>query len=468
MAATLPIGDTIAAIATARGRGAIGIVKISGPRALGILQKLFKPSGKKPGHADGGDRARCLRHGWVYHPVSGERIDEVLAVWMPGPRSYTGENVVEINGHGGGHVLAALLEAVLWAGARLAEPGEFTRRALLNGRIDLSQAEAVADLIDARSQKAMRMAGRRLDGELGRQVEALRQAVIDVMANIEAEIDFGEQLENEADLAELGRSIRHRMIPRLEGWLSQYDAAKGYVEGVKVAVVGRPNVGKSSLINRIVKFERVIVTDVPGTTRDLVEVSVTLFGMPVTFTDTAGLHESQDPVERLGIQRTCGYLDECDLVVFMLDAAAGVGADDFSIGEMLEQRKVLLVLNKMDLMVEKGAPKLPDEWLRWPRIAISARYDEDLGELERLLGRELQDEENDSGEDIVPNLRQKGLMEKCQERLKAAAERLERDKAGELGSIELAEAVGHLDRLLGRWEDPDVMDQVFKRFCIGK
>jgi len=468
LATGFPIGDTIAAIATARGRGAIGIVKVSGPDALRILHRLFKPSGGGGSAAAGVNEARRLCHGWIRHPDSGERIDEVLAVWMPGPRSYTGEDVVEIHGHGGGQALTALLEAVLSAGARLAEAGEFTRRALLNGRIDLTQAEAVADLIDARSQRALRIAGRRLEGELGRQVEAMRQELLDVRARIEAEIDFAEQLEEESDLQALGVLIREQMAPRLGRWIAHYDAARGYLEGFKVAVVGRPNVGKSSLINRLAKKERVIVTEIPGTTRDLVEVSVNLGGMPLTFTDTAGLHESRDPVERIGIQRTQRYLDECELVVFMVDAAAGIGAQDLCIGEFLQQRKVLVVFNKMDLVAPGKRPEPPESWARWPVAAISARCDENLDELETLLVQAFEKGEESADDDIVPNLRQRELLSGCLERLNAAAERLEAGGGGELASIELAEAVGCLDQILGRREGSDVMDQVFRRFCIGK
>jgi tRNA modification GTPase len=468
VAALVNIGDTIAAIATARGRGAIGIVKISGPDAASILHRIFEPGAWKGGTADGVSKARRLRHGWIRHPVTGERIDEVLASWMPGPHSYSGEDVAEINGHGGGQALTALLEAVISAGARLAEPGEFTRRALLNGRIDLTQAEAVADLIDARSQKALKLAGRRLDGELRRQVEALRQEVLDVRSRIEAEIDFGDQVEVESDLQGLAALIREQMVSRIERWIAQCDAAKGYVDGVRLAVVGRPNVGKSSLINRITKKEKVIVTEIPGTTRDLVEVSVSLGGMPITITDTAGLHESQDPVERIGIQRTERYLDECEMVVFMVDAAAGISSEDLRIGEMLSDRKVVVVQNKMDLLRTGIPPKVPEGWSGWPAVAISAKHDENLSELEDILVREIEAEDVDPGGDVVPNMRQQGLLCSCLERLNAAAERLGEDKAGELGSIELGEGIGYLDQILGRCEGADVMDQIFQRFCIGK
>lgn len=468
MAAIVSIGDTIAAIATAPGRGAIGIVKVSGPGALGILRRLFKPSAGNAVGDDGANHARRLCHGWICLPDSGEPIDEVLAAWMPGPRSYTGEDVVEINGHGGGQALAALLEATLAAGARLAEPGEFTRRALLNGRIDLTQAEAVADLIDARSQRAMRLAGRRLDGELGRQVEALRRAVLETRARIEAEIDFGDQLEGESDLEALGAWIGARLTPRLERWIGGYDAARGYLEGLKVAVIGRPNVGKSSLINRLAKKERVIVTDIPGTTRDVVEVAVSLGGMPVTFADTAGLHESPDPVERIGIQRTEGYLNECEMVLFVVDAAAGIQAQDHRLAEVLRQRNVLVVFNKMDLVVPRRPPERPDSWTRWPSVAISARFDETLDELEGVLAKALRKGDCDPGGDIVPNLRQRELLVECLQRLRLAASRLEKDRASELASIELDEAVKALDQVLGRWAGSDVMEQIFQRFCIGK
>jgi tRNA modification GTPase len=462
------MGDTIAAIATARGRGAIGIVKISGPEAFAILHRLFRPSAAS-GSAQGpaGDKRR-LRHGWIRDPHTGELLDEVLAVRMPGPSSYTGEDVAEINGHGGGQVLATLLEAVLAAGARLAEPGEFTRRALLNGRIDLSQAEAVADLIAARSRRALQIARCSLEGELGRQVADLRQDVLDVLAGIEAEIDFADQLETESDSRSAGARIRERIVPRVSRWIAHYEAVKGYLEGVTVAVIGRPNVGKSSIINRLVKKERVIVTDVPGTTRDLVEVGVILGGMPVTFTDTAGLHESQDPVEIIGIQRTRLYLDQCQLVLLMVDAAAGIGEQDLRIGEILGERRVVVVFNKMDLVARRKVPNLPEKWRSWPAVGISARFDEQFDELEKVLIQSLQSAEGEPGGDIVPNLRQRVLLERCLQRLNVSVERLEAGGATELASIELTEAVGCLDQILGGRGASDVMDQVFQRFCIGK
>lgn len=460
MGALVTMGDTIAAIATARGRGAIGIVKISGPDAFAIIGRLFRPSvAAEP---------RRLRHGWIHDPRSGELVDEVLAVLMPGPSSYTGEDVAEINGHGGGQVLAELLEAVLSAGARLAEPGEFTRRALLNGRIDLSQAEAVADLIDARSRRALQIARSGLEGELGRQVADLRQEVLVVLAGIEAEIDFAEQLESESDPRTAAARIREGIAPRVGRWLSHYDALKGYLEGFSVAVIGRPNVGKSSIINRMAKKERVIVTDVPGTTRDLVDVGLILGGMPVTLTDTAGLHESRDPVEIIGIQRTRRYLDQCQLALLMIDAAAGIGEQDLRIGELLDNRKVVVVLNKMDLVAGRRMPDLPAKWRGWPAVAISAKFDEQFDELEKLLMRELKGVDDEPGGDIVPNLRQKGLLEGCLERLNAAAACLEAGGAAELASFELTEAVGCLDRILGGQGAADVMDLVFQRFCIGK
>ena len=462
------MGDTIAAIATARGRGAIGIVKISGPDAFAILQRLFRPSAASVSVTGPTGGSRHLRHGWIRDPRSGELLDEVLAVRMPGPSSYTGEDVAEINGHGGAQVLATLLEAVLAAGARLAEPGEFTRRALLNGRIDLSRAEAVADLIDARSRRALKIARRGLDGELGRQVAALRREVLDVLAGIEAEIDFGDQLETESDPRRVAAGIRDRIAPRVARWITHYDAVKGYLEGFTVAVIGRPNVGKSSIINRLAKRERVIVTDVPGTTRDLVEVGVTLGGMPVTFTDTAGLHESRDPVEIIGIQRTREYLDQCQLVLLMVDAAAGVGEQDLRIGEILATRRVIVVFNKMDLVAQRKVPRLPEKWRGWPAVGISARFDAQFDELEKRLIQELQGVEGEPGGDIVPNLRQRGMLERCLQRLNASVERLEGESAMELASIELTEAVGCLDQILGGATASDVMDQVFQRFCVGK
>lgn len=470
MNAGFELTDTIGAIATARGRGAIGIVKISGSRAWAVAEQLFEPRhpGARKNDPPVQDLSRYLQYGWIRHPESGQRIDEVLLARMRAPHTYTGEDVAEINAHGGSQGLAQVLEAVLACGVRLAEPGEFTRRALINGRIDLSQAEAVADLIDARSRKALAIAGRGLEGEVGKRIGALRQRVVDLLAQIEAEIDFGDQIDAESDPKALAAQIGDNVVPVIERWIEHYRQQRGFVEGVKVAAVGRPNVGKSSLINRLIKKERLIVTDVPGTTRDLVDVAITMGDMPLILTDTAGLRDSRDPVESIGIEKTQRYLDECQLILFLMDAADPFGEEDRKICEQLQDRPVVVIFNKMDLLASSVPPALPGCWPKWDGIGISALYDESLEGLERFLLQRMKAEETEGDDDIVPNLRQSRLLENCLQHLQAARERLNDEGELELAAIDLKEALRQLDEILGKGGAEDVLDEVFKRFCIGK
>ncbi|HAO21092.1 MAG TPA: tRNA uridine-5-carboxymethylaminomethyl(34) synthesis GTPase MnmE, partial [Desulfobacteraceae bacterium] len=327
--------DTIAAIATPVGSGGIGIIKISGRQALPIAAALFRPFRKHTGFFP---ESHQLYYG---HIVNDEQIlDEVLLAVMKAPHSYTGEDVVEIQAHAGTFLLKSILESVLKQGARLAHPGEFTKRAFLNGRIDLTQAEAVMDLICAKSTRSLDIAAAQLRGGIREEIEAIRQSLLSVLSAIEAGIDFpedmGDDISAEQTIAQLNAAVF-----RIREMISRYRDGHVLKEGLKVLVIGRPNVGKSSLMNRLLGRDRVIVTPIPGTTRDLIEESLTIQGIPIILADSAGLHEGGDLAEQIGMEKTCQYIDEADLILFMLDASALMTPEDWQIYEKIRDTQMI-------------------------------------------------------------------------------------------------------------------------------
>jgi len=467
---------TIAAIATPVGSGGIGIIKMSGDIALRIASAVFTPSGASRGRAvprraiaPDAFRSHHLYHGHIIDPDTGDVLDEVLLSAMRSPNSYTCEDVVEINAHSGPVVLRTILELLLRLGAQLAEPGEFTRRAFLNGRIDLTQAEGVIDIINARSEQALQIATAQVQGELGRQVEWTRGNLLDLLTGIEAAIDFPEEVEDTFEPDQVGQFIESHVLKPLDVLIEQYNSAHLIRDGLKLAVIGRPNVGKSSLLNRFLLKDRAIVTAEPGTTRDLIEETLTIQGVPVILTDTAGIHETVNPVEVIGINRTLDCMRDADLVLFLIDASDPFTSAEFEIYESIRNKSVILAVNKMDLAKHPHEPSLPDEWGAVPVCRISAKTGLGIEALKKtivhqVIGGELPDLHNT----IVPNLRQKQLLEQSRT---AAAQVVKGCRAGlphELLAIDLQEAVDLLGSVIGVTLRQDVIDQIFSRFCIGK
>jgi len=460
--------STIAAIATPSGRAGIGIIKISGPDAVSIASALFRQT------AAAGAPARCrfkshrLYHGFVLDPQSGSVLDEVLLSVMRGPRSYTGEEVVEINTHSGTVVLKAVLDLVLQNGARLAEPGEFTKRAFLNGRIDLTQAEAVIDIINARSEQALALAAAHMGGGLKNRILTIREALVNVMAPLEAAIDFPEDVEP-ADAGMWAERLRQDVLQPLEALVRAYSSAHFFREGLRLAVVGRPNVGKSSLMNRLVCKERTIVSPYPGTTRDFIEESIEINGIPVVVADTAGLHPTLDPVETIGILKTRDYIDSCDLVLLVLDASTVFDAEDRRIFESVRADRMILVLNKQDLVTAVAGLQLPPDWQGLPQARISALYNQGIDALKDLIATVCTgDARLDIRGRIIPNLRQKRLLEQGLQAARTAAGGFDDGRPCELTAIDLREAANALAEIVGLDAREDILDQIFARFCIGK
>ncbi|MEZ0343447.1 MAG: tRNA uridine-5-carboxymethylaminomethyl(34) synthesis GTPase MnmE [Caldimicrobium sp.] len=456
--------DTIAAIATPPGRGAIGVIKISGENSLEILKKIFKPV-KTRSHFE----SHRFYYGFIVDPETGERIDEVLVVYMKKPYSYTREDVVEIHAHSGYVNLRKILELVLREGARPAQPGEFTLRAFLNGRIDLAQAEAIEEIISARSEKALKLAISSLSGKLSEKVNTLREKLLLALAQVESAIDFPEEdieIMNPPEIIEL---IEREIIPEIDHLIKSYEEGKIYREGINLVISGKPNVGKSSLMNALLKEERAIVTPIPGTTRDFLEEEAYLKGLPVKLIDTAGLRETEDPVEKIGVERAFQKLKEADLVLFLIDVTEPLNEEVLNLYEKVKEYPHLTVLNKIDI-----SPNYLEEWRRLFKdkeeiIEISVKEEINLDLLSQKIYEKIISEKSTSIPEVVPNLRQKAALEKAKRHLEDAIKELKKSEPlPELLSIELRAAISSLSEIIGEVTTEDLLSEIFSRFCIGK
>jgi len=472
--------STIAAIATPGGRGGIGIIKLSGPRAVSIATTIFSPAGSKLKCTPGDtpytkDNSQCglqshrLYLGHIIDPANRRIVDEVLLCVMKAPRSYTKEDVVEINAHGGQIAVNAILELVLRLGGRIAEPGEFTKRAFLNGRIDLTQAEAVIDVINARTDKSLQAAAAQIKGQLKRGVEQIREFLIEFLTRVEAGIDFPDDVADIVDSKADAKEIKACVIQPLKRLIQHHLDGNILREGLKVAVVGRPNVGKSSLLNRLLQKDRAIVTAVPGTTRDTIEETLNIKGFPIILADTAGLHDTNDPIETLGIEKTIENVEGADMVVFMIEAHRPLTIEDHKIFNKVQSKPFIIAINKIDLVDGESSVVLPDSWMGKERVEISALYDRGLEHLrEKMILTGFGKDPIDIETAIVPNLRQKLLMEDSLRASEITNRELENGTPLELIAIHIHEAIDSLGQILGTNVKVDVLDQIFSRFCIGK
>jgi tRNA modification GTPase len=446
--------DTIAAVATAiaPGEGSVAIVRVSGPEAEAIGQRLFSAPGDQPWESH-----RVL-YGYVCDPANGERVDEALLLLMRAPRSFTRETVVEFHCHGGLISVQRVLELVLASGARRALPGEFSQRAFLNGRLDLTRAEAISELVTARSRRAAQLAMAGLDGGLQVRIGALRERLLDQLAELEARVDFEDDLpplDGDAVALEL-QAVR----TDLEQLVADGERGQLLREGLRVAIVGRPNVGKSSLLNRLSCSERAIVTDLPGTTRDLVESELVLQGVPLTLLDTAGIRATTDRVEQIGIERSRSALQAADAVLLLFDLSAGWCDDDAALGELVpEGVPVLVVGNKADQLT--GAPAVQAD------VCISALTGAGETELvHQLLAR--CGHSDPQGVQLALNRRQQDLAAAAAASLSASLEAASQQLPWDFWTIDLRAAVRALGEITGEEVSEAVLDRVFSRFCIGK
>jgi len=455
------LSDTIAAVATPPGVGGIGIVRVSGPKAEQVGKAVFRRV------AGGGFQSHRLYYGSIINPVDTSLIDEGMAVLMRAPRSYTREDVLELHCHGGYLAVHLVLEACLAAGSRLAEPGEFTRRAFLNGRIDLCQAESVLDLISSRTSAALALAQRQREGKLGLMLEEVRRLIAEALAVLEAHIDFPEE-EIEAESLGLiaGRvDAARRIILRL---IDSFRYGKVLREGVSVLLVGKPNVGKSSLLNALLREERAIVSTVPGTTRDLIEETVSINGLPVRLIDAAGIHSGQsDEVEQEGIRRTLERISEADLVLFLVDGSRPFDEDDRKILAALNERTFIMVVTKADLtqLQEIAAPPLCHV-----QVHLSAKTGQGLDHLRsQLFSYFTHDADRDCGDMVaLSNVRHRDILLRAQAAITSFEEHIQAGFPPELLAADLRDLLSSVGEITGATTPDAVLDLIFSSFCIGK
>jgi tRNA modification GTPase len=464
------LDDTIAAISTPVGEGGIGIVRMSGPAALSISAALFRPalSGAVPSSPPVLVPYH-LHYGHVLDPATGERVDEVLVAHMPAPRTYTRQDVVEINGHGGIVALRRILALCMRLGARLAEPGEFTARAFLNGRLDLSQAEAVLDVVRAKTDRSLQAAVGQLTGHLSGEVRSVRTTLIAALAYLEACIDFPEdeipERDVRPDLEEASAGLARLLA----------DADRGIVlrQGVRAAIVGRPNVGKSSLLNRLLRANRAIVTDIPGTTRDTLEETLNLQGVPVVLVDTAGIGAlAQNAIEELGVERSRTALAQADLALLVVDASHPPAEADREIAVLVGSQLAIVVLNKIDLVANLPAGHLGAGGrsclLDAPAVALSALTGEGMDRLEAAIVEPVLSGLVTPSAPVVTNPRHKEALSRALDHVVAALQAHGAGLAADLLAIDLAAAVHALGEITGQTASEDLVSAIFGSFCVGK
>jgi tRNA modification GTPase len=455
--------DTIAAISTPPGLGGIGIVRLSGPESGKILGRIFRRRGG-PGP--------LLSHrfylGEILRPGDQKALDEVLAVFMGKPKTYTREDVVEIQAHGGPLALREILEVVLQNGARLAEPGEFTRRAFLNGRIDLTQAEAVIDLIQSKTRRSLELANLQRQGRLAEELGRIREDLLNLTALLEAGIDFPEEEVPEVSRGEVARRLEGAQN-RLGSLLRTYDEGKIYREGISVAIVGRPNVGKSSLLNSLLREDRAIVTPIPGTTRDVVEEVINIRGIPVKMMDTAGLRPAKDAIEMEGIRRTRDRMARADLIIWVIDGSELFTSEDLDILPQVGEKKTVIAVNKMDLARGLNPRDLTELVPQFPQVPISALHQTNIDRLEDAIrGQILNGRMEPDHEILLTNLRHKQAVEGAQEALAQAQQSWEAGLPSEFITLDLARSLQFLGKIVGETTTEDLLDRIFSHFCIGK
>ena len=457
--------DTIAAIATPAGHGGIGIVRISGKEAMIVADAVVR---LQAGAALKNCKSHTVHHGWVINAKTQEILDEVLVTLMRGPKSYTSEDVVEINCHGGMTVVRAVLQAVLNAGARLASPGEFTKRAFLHGRMDLAQAEAVADIIQAKTETFLRQSQHQLKGELSLQLNQMREELLKIYTMVEALINFPEDGIDAQSRQQILERIRvqEKDIVKL---LESSKSGRILKEGIRIVLCGKPNVGKSSLLNALLKEQRAIVTEIAGTTRDVLEESAQIKGIPICLVDTAGILEPRDLIEKEAVSRSHLYIKSADLVLLVLDHSRPLEEQDKMLMEQIKDSRVLVVINKMDLEGQLDLSEPRRIFGQEQLVYVSALQSPSIHELETKIVEAIRQGKNlDTHGILISNIRHIKALEEAQKNLQDAMRLMNENTSLEFISEELKGAVNQLDAITGRNIDEDLLEIIFSQFCIGK
>ena len=457
--------DTIAAISTAPGEGAIGIVRISGDLAISIASSIYQCGTKQLEE----QKTHTIHYGHIVDPKSGEVYDEVMVSVLRAPKTFTREDIVEINCHGGIVAINRVLQLVLRMGARLAEPGEFTKRAFLNGRIDLSQAEAVMDLIRAKTDKSMQLAMRQLDGQLSHLIQNLRQEILNTLAQVEVNIDYPEYDDVEEMTLQLLREKSQQVLQGIRALLNTASQGKILRDGLKTAIVGRPNVGKSSLLNVLLREEKAIVTDIAGTTRDTIEEYVNVRGVPLQLIDTAGIRETDDIVEKIGVERSRKALKEADFVLLLLNQSETLQEEDIRLLETTKGMKRIILFNKTDLpsklSTEDIAPYAQEEEI----VTTSMLNKEGIDQLEeKIAGYFFQGQMNERDATYLSNTRHIALLEKAEQALVEVQNGIEMEMPVDLIQIDFTRAWDLLGEITGDSVQDELLTQLFSQFCLGK
>lgn len=454
--------DTIAAIATAPGEGGIGIIRISGDDSKNILDRIFVPINSSV------LENRKMTYGNIVDPSSKSIIDEVLCVYMKSPKTYTMEDVVEINCHGGMVPLRKTLELVLSNGARMAEPGEFTKRAFLNGRLDLSQAEAVIDVIKAKTDRTYDVALNQLEGVFSRHIKEIRKKLVDILVNLTVNIDYPDEDIEQITYEKLGSDLND-ILSDIENLLSSADTGKIIRDGLGIAIIGKPNVGKSSLMNSLLKETRAIVTEIPGTTRDTIEEHISIKGIPVRLTDTAGIRETDDIIEKIGIEKSKESFNQADLVIFILDSSREMEQEDIDIMNLIDPEKTLILLNKIDLVQKIRKEDILAKIGNISIIETSMHNQMGISEIEeKIVNLVYCGKVSQSNNLIVTNVRHKNILERSRNSIKDAINMVNMQEALEFIEIDVNSTYEALGEIIGETVQDDIINEVFARFCLGK
>ncbi len=458
--------NTIAAIATATGAGGIGIIRMSGEKCFDILQEIFIPKDKKLDFKD--VKGYTIKYGYIIDKKTGEKIDEVLVSFFRAPKSYTTENMCEINSHGGVVVERKILEQCLLNGADLAEPGEFTKRAFLNGRIDLSQAESVIDLINAKTDKEAQASFNQLQGNLSSELDNIRTELLDVMSDIEASIDYPEY-DIEETTNKKAINLLNKIKDRLIKLENSFENGKILKEGIKTVIVGKPNAGKSSLLNTLLDEDRAIVSDYEGTTRDTIEEFINIEGIPLKIIDTAGIRNTEDFVEKIGVEKALNLIKDADLVIAIFDCSKKLDDEDFKILNLIKNKKNIILLNKFDL--SKKNTETINYISNKNKNVIKASMKTKMGIKElydKILDMFKKDELNMNDGIIITNMRHKNLMHKAIDNISKAENCINANMPIDITAICIKETLESLGEITGNNVTEDIINTIFSKFCLGK